>query len=92
MVGSDGPNPCIADVLNRGVYHKNEKDALSPDPEQEANARLIAAAPELLEALRMVDDFEAYVINEAAPDISTRNKAWIKQARAAIAKAEGRAE
>ncbi|MBW4789160.1 hypothetical protein JQS35_11170 [Alcaligenes faecalis subsp. faecalis] len=44
---------------------------------QEANARLIAAAPELLEALTWAAD---------NPDDSAY---WIKQARAAIAKATG---
>ena len=47
--------------------------------EDVANARLIAAAPELLEALK------AWFKN----DISTTE--WLRIARAAIAKAEGRA-
>ena len=47
--------------------------------EAEANARLIAAAPELLEALRDLLSLHP----------GTENK-WTQQAQAAIAKAEGR--
>ena len=50
----------------------------TPGPETEANARLSAAAPDLLEALKnMLDD--------SAPGVVQRYQA----ARAAIAKAEG---
>ena len=47
----------------------------------EANARLIAAAPELLEALK-----ELMV---AADRVSAEPVTWLGKARAAIAKAEG---
>jgi hypothetical protein len=51
--------------------------------EQEANARLIAAAPELLEALHeMIHQFDQFNVNEFEAKA-------IKDARAAIAKAEG---
>lgn len=50
---------------------------------QEANARLIAAAPELLYALRGL--VAAYGFDDP-----TRESPWFKDARAAIAKAEGR--
>lgn len=54
-------------------------------PEMEANARLIAAAPDLLEALRaIVADHEF-----CGDDWGVRRDAWIVTARAAIAKAEG---
>ncbi len=55
----------------------------------EADARLIAAAPELLEQLRlMVQQFAQYV----PPAPNGGNEAWrIAKARAAIAKAEGSA-
>ena len=49
--------------------------------EQDANARLIAAAPELLEALK-----ELMV---AADRVSAEPVTWLGKARAAIAKAEG---
>ena len=50
----------------------------------EANARLIAAAPELLEALK-----ELMV---AADRVSAEPVTWLGKARAAIAKAEGTTE
>lgn len=55
--------------------------------EPEANARLIAAAPELLEALREALD----CIRVYAPDYmhGMPRKHYVSQARAAIAKATG---
>jgi hypothetical protein len=50
----------------------------------ETNARLIAAAPELLEALRNITECAEAGLDGANMDL------WIDQARAAIAKAEGR--
>lgn len=60
-------------------------DGYQGDPEREANARLIAAAPDLLEALQNVVDawssqFERQ--GHMAPE-------WAKKARAAITKATG---
>ena len=55
--------------------------------EAEANARLIASSPELLEALAVLIDHA----KEAYPHFEdTRGKADIRKAEAAIAKAEGR--
>jgi hypothetical protein len=51
----------------------------------EANARLIAAAPDLLEALRAI-------VFQACQGKVLERDACIGQARAAIAKAEGRAD
>lgn len=59
----------IAEVLHAGNNHR-----------QEANARLIAAAPELLEALQGMVDHAYYGVAVGR---------WMKQARAAIAKATG---
>jgi len=62
--------------------------------ENAANARLIAAAPELLEALkRLARAYEAD--SEVCPDMSVQtayetNSEAHRQARAAIAKATGR--
>lgn len=58
-----------------------------PDPEWQANARLIAAAPELLAALEsMVDMFERHIDGRPGPDDAAAR--W-DDARAAIAKARG---
>jgi hypothetical protein len=58
---------------------------VSRHPDQEANARLIAAAPELLEALKEVARTEMFL-----PDHPQRFAAY-KNARDAIAKATGSA-
>lgn len=55
-------------------------------PVMEANARLMAAAPELLEALKeLADLFDDFVEGKYRPDSFTS-----QPARAAIARAEGR--
>ena len=62
-------------------------DEAVDDTENEANAHLIAAAPELLaalEALLFYDTFE-----EAEPVLGTREHKVVSAARAAIAKAKG---
>jgi hypothetical protein len=48
------PNPCVARVECR-EYRSTQGEAYKPDPEQLANARLIAAAPDLLAALQEVE-------------------------------------
>lgn len=53
-----------------------------------ANARLIAAAPELLEALKELVEWAMDAATEL--DIPTHSPSCISKARAAIAKAEGR--
>ncbi|MXP42949.1 hypothetical protein [Allopontixanthobacter sediminis] len=55
-----------------------------PEAEIEANARLIAAAPELLEALERCVDALASLRGELEPPLSQ-----VVKARAAIAKATG---
>jgi len=60
----------------------------------EANARLIAAAPDLLAALQWIVDFvdehpewaDSYFLE----DEGSAERYWLDEARAAIAKAEGR--
>ncbi len=71
------PNPMIAEVSTRGRYC-SRAEAHSPSPEQTANARLIAAAPDLLAALEWVIDYAPTGADEA-------------RCRAAIAKARGTA-
>jgi hypothetical protein len=67
------------------------------DDEMEANAHIIAAAPDLLEALKLaqsaVADFHSGM-NTTRPSEETceRNERILGSIRAAIAKAEGRAE
>jgi hypothetical protein len=67
------------------------------DEEEEANAHLIAAAPDLLEALKLaqsaVADFHSGM-NTTRPSQETceRNERILGSTRAAIAKADGRAE
>ena len=55
--------------------------------EAEANARLIAAAPDLLEALKglYADQVDYLTINK----LGGKDNHWMKAARAAISKAEG---
>lgn len=74
---------CVADCrAPHGKFH--------PDGAREANARLIAAAPDLLEALRYllaqtIEQDEAYSI-----ELTEGEADAAKMARAAIAKVEGR--
>lgn len=94
MEGKHTPGPWKLD--NEPSFHRNRvwtedmrpivnlcSMGMSPadiDPEAQANARLIAAAPDLLEALHRVwDDID----DETMP-------ATVEIIRAAIAKAEGR--
>ena len=58
--------------------------------EQEANAKLIAAAPDLLEALQ--DLKREIILSDVDMDyIDSHFKPWLDKARAAIAKAGGEA-
>lgn len=60
-------------------------------PENEANAALIAAAPELLEACRAVDTFFVFFDSWIPPGKGSGAKEALQMIRAAIAKAaEGR--
>jgi len=61
-------------------------DGGRPVAEQEANARLIAAAPDLLAALEeSLREVEAFTKRTGIPQFV----GWIDKARAAIAKAKG---
>ncbi|WP_103035272.1 hypothetical protein [Castellaniella caeni] len=51
-----------------------------------ANARLIAAAPDLLEALKMALEYWA----DRQQRYKNRAPVWVRDARAAIARAEGK--
>lgn len=69
------------------VVWKMEDD--DQTPECEANARLIAAAPDLLAALREISADYADRFDLESPSTNPGIKIVIEQARAAIAKATG---
>lgn len=81
VMGKDVRYPSQERLVANAGGHANNIWNEQVTAENEANAHLIAAAPDLLEALReMVDRFESC---DDDPEYVTR-------ARAAIAKAEGR--
>lgn len=57
--------------------------------EQEANARLVEAALDMLEALKGIEHFSDAVAHRQDP-ISVELRKWIASGRTAIAKADGR--
>ena len=69
-------------LVQKGWYEENEQGF-----PVEANARLIAAAPDLLEALESIVSDHDFCGDEWG----SRRDAWIETARAAIAKATGEA-
>ena len=76
------PGPWTYEQISNNAYVIDENGSAvmlyrNPDDEMKANASLIAAAPELLEAL------------EWAVDNPHDDAYWISQARAAIRKAKG---
>jgi len=82
---------CRVKPLN-GKYIVAECSAMEPQcEEQRSNARLMTAAPELLEALKMgyADTMDYIQRNHLS---GGENNLWLVLARAAIAKAEGAPE
>jgi hypothetical protein len=81
-------NPFSVTVRKRGVHSTTIANIPTrmtvPPQEQKANARLIATAPELLDALKLM---LAECFDEERDDATIHA---VAQARAAIAKAEGR--
>jgi hypothetical protein len=82
-----------------GYYHIAEPPPHGPDKkaEQEANARLIAAAPDLLASkIKRVEQMERFLSKLSPADrlggYGTLLKVWIDEDRAAIAKATGAAQ
>lgn len=74
-------------VSKNGTVAKTEQMPGNDDAERKANARLIAAAPDLLSALSRIADYLDGVNNGTRAEVDT---SWVGQvARAAIAKARG---
>lgn len=76
---SDASGRCVAIVYLDGNVQEETQDEL--EPIKNANARLIAAAPTMLEALEAIADF--------APGYGDVCEIIAQRARAAIAKATG---
>lgn len=86
------PGPWSAIVAPHGpidIFDVNGRDVVTLYGRDLATARLIAAAPELLEALRPFADIGVSENPDYQPMIRM-DRAAILAARAAIAKAEGR--
>lgn len=79
-------------ICSTGGYQNNTQDAEQLNAEHEANARLIAAAPELLEALQTWQQFWDTMpkgqMGKLAFNVGLFNDGFI-QMRRAIAKATG---
>ena len=77
-------------IITLADYYTSKQDQ-TIENECQANARLIAAAPELLEALeRMVGVCAGYLENQLPSDVDSYNPDYVSplsQARAAIKKA-----
>ena len=88
QVGIDGRTVCTVWARQQG--HRPSGVDTEPWPEGEANARLIAAAPELLDALRAAVDL--YGKPGGPWNVPGSVGTWIEQARAAIAAATATGE
>jgi len=94
------PGPWHTDIFSLQVLSENSlgicqlqaQFGSDPFPNYRANARLISAAPDLLEALKMYELFANEAEEHGETPVSrTLLRAARSQARAAIAKAEGEA-
>ena len=70
-------------AMTKEVY--GDRRTYEPGEETTANARLIAAAPDLLEALQWLVD----ILPDPDLDNDELQRTWTRRARAAIAKATG---
>ncbi len=78
-------------TLAQGIFTLAEvKVAIGGEPVREANARLIAAAPDLLEAVKDALHYMVAVLSDVEANEGDVEDVVIKSLRAAIAKAEGR--
>ena len=90
MTKQHTPGPWAASPYNNvtsrnGTIAKTEQMPSNDDLEREANARLIASAPDLLSALRFLLADDVAINGEKL----TGSSVPVEMARAAIAKAEG---
>ena len=70
---------CI--ISRKDIEHYSEICKMSPRPDREANAKLIAAAPDMLENLtRLIDRIEESNLQDYFPSAYQRAKAAINQA------------
>ena len=81
------PNP---DHGRKSVCYSGRYLSVARGLDDEANARLIAAAPEMLEALKEIHKLWCCPAPKTMRDWSARCDVMADYARAAIAKAEGR--
>lgn len=93
VVGPDGSRT----VATCGGYQNNQ-DAAAVDAENRANARLIASAPKMLEALKEADALFPLALGSIATHDAANSERCIAEARTilarisgAIAQAEGKA-
>lgn len=100
MSAIHSPSPWVAELspdkdgaFVRGPQKRTIADVGPPEhkfpDEAEANARLIAAAPELLAACEMAQDSCSFEMGACGPADSKRAQRAYKLIRAAIAKARG---
>lgn len=94
MSSKHTPGPWSANPGSNSDSHymvfKADGNFLTLDDEQhEYNARLIAAAPELLEALKTMTDEYAASMRDAGVTHYPEALAIVRQARAVISKAKG---
>jgi hypothetical protein len=85
----DDDHPVTADGYVKAIVA--EKPSIIVAYSSEDNARLIAAAPELLEALRQLMFRTGHKWEEGGNAVEVANRKHVRElARAAIAKAEGK--
>lgn len=83
---------CVPDVRIADVWPMNDEDG-NASPEAKANARLIAAAPDLLATLRkLIEAVDEHLADNGGNDPYKTFGRRMRTARAAIAKATGEAD
>lgn len=88
--GKESWEICEPSNPNRQSHFANVRVGNMWGEEGKANARLIASAPELLEALKDLVSAEEQYVEDAKAQLDDPISDAVESARAAIAKAEGR--